>query len=110
MDSGSSSLGAIDPSDGGQTTRYSLSFEGGPLSGLGSPQWAVDAFVIGYNLDLWSNFTFSSTMPRTATSFIKPIDALSTACAPPHLGRHARGAESVTGQGCRCATTASTSL
>ena len=52
-------FGAIDPSDGGQTTRYSLSFEGhGPLSGLGSPQWAVDAFVIGYNLDLWSNFTF----------------------------------------------------
>ncbi len=52
-------FGAIDPSDGGQTTRYSLSFEGhGPMSGLGSPQWAVDAFVIGYNLDLWSNFTF----------------------------------------------------
>jgi outer membrane receptor protein involved in Fe transport len=52
-------FGALDPSDGGQTARYSLSFEGhGPLSGLGSPQWAVDAFVIGYNLDLWSNFTF----------------------------------------------------
>ncbi len=52
-------FGAIDATDGGQTTRYSLSFEGTtPLSGLGNPQFQIDAFVIGYNLDLWSNFTF----------------------------------------------------
>ncbi len=54
-----SRFGAIDASDGGQTTRYSLSFEGNtPLRGLGDPQFQLNAFVIGYNLDLWSNFTF----------------------------------------------------
>jgi hypothetical protein len=52
-------FGAIDTSDGGQTSRYSLSFEGTtPLNGLGGPQFQIDAFVIGYNLDLGSNFTY----------------------------------------------------
>jgi len=63
-------FGAIDPSDGGQTTRYSLSFEGTtPLSGLGGPQFQVDAFVIGYNLDLWSNFTFFLDDPVNGDQF-----------------------------------------
>ena len=52
-------FGTVDASDGGQATRYSLSFEGTtPLSGLGDPQFQIDAFVIGYSLDLWSNFTY----------------------------------------------------
>jgi hypothetical protein len=50
---------AIDPTDGGQSTRYSLSFEGHtPLNALGKPQAELDAYVIGYNLDLWNNFTY----------------------------------------------------
>lgn len=52
-------FGVIDPTDGGQTTRYSLSFQANtPLNGLAAPQFQIDAFVIGYNLDLWSNFTY----------------------------------------------------
>jgi outer membrane receptor protein involved in Fe transport len=52
-------FGAIDLSDGGQTTRYSASFQSRtPLNALGAPQFELDAFVIGYNLCLWSNFTF----------------------------------------------------
>jgi len=63
-------FGAIDPSDGGQTTRYSLSFEGTtPLSGLGDPQFQIDAFIIGYNLDLWSNFTFFLDDPSNGDQF-----------------------------------------
>jgi len=63
-------FGAIDPTDGGQTTRYSLSFEGTtPLSGLGNPQFQVGAFVIGYSLDLWSNFTYFLDDPVNGDQF-----------------------------------------
>ena len=63
-------FGAIDTSDGGQTTRYSLSFQGNtPVSGLGGPQFQLDAFFIGYNLDLWSNFTFFLDNPTQGDQF-----------------------------------------
>ena len=63
-------FGSIDPSDGGQTTRYSLSFEGTtPLGGLGDPQFQIDAFIIGYSLDLWSNFTFFLDDPTHGDQF-----------------------------------------
>ena len=63
-------FGAIDPSDGGQTTRYSLSFQGRtPLNGPGAPQFDLDAFVIGYNLDLWSNFTYALDDPVHGDQF-----------------------------------------
>ena len=48
--------GAIDPTDGGQTERYSLSFGG--RTPLWSGQGQLDAYIIKYNLDLWSNFTY----------------------------------------------------
>src|SRR5262249_15645316 len=52
-------FGAIDPSDGGNTSRYSLSFQGHtPFSVLGKPQCDVDMYVIRYSLDLFSNFTY----------------------------------------------------
>lgn len=63
-------FGAIDPTDGGQSTRYSLSFEGhAPLNALGAPQMQLDAFVIGYNLDLWSNFTYFLNDPVNGDQF-----------------------------------------
>jgi hypothetical protein len=63
-------FGALDPTDGGQSTRYSLSFEGHtPLDALGKPQMSLDAYVIGYNLDLWSNFTYFLDNPTDGDQF-----------------------------------------
>lgn len=51
-----SPLGFIDPTVGGSTSRYSLSF------GLQKPaqrgHWSLDAYVIDYDLQLYSNFTY----------------------------------------------------
>lgn len=54
-----SRFGTVDPSDGGNTSRYSASFQGhAPLSVWGKPQFDVDLYVIRYSLDLFSNFTY----------------------------------------------------
>jgi outer membrane receptor protein involved in Fe transport len=54
-----SRFGTVDPSDGGNTSRYSVSFQGhAPLSALGKPQFDADLYVIRYSLDLFSNFTY----------------------------------------------------
>jgi outer membrane receptor protein involved in Fe transport len=51
-----SRFGNLDPSDGGQTHRYSLSGEWSDRSANG---WSrFNAYMIDYSLDLWSNFTF----------------------------------------------------
>ncbi len=63
-------FGAIDPSDGGDTARYSLSFQGHtPLSVLGKPQFDVDMYVIRYTLDLFSNFTYFLDNPVNGDQF-----------------------------------------
>jgi hypothetical protein len=49
-------FGTLDPSDGGNTYRYS--FSGDWQRGSGSSLTKVTAYGIGYNLDLFSNFTF----------------------------------------------------
>jgi hypothetical protein len=49
-------FGTLDPSDGGNTYRYS--FSGSWQRGSGSSLTKVTAYGIGYNLDLFSNFTF----------------------------------------------------
>ncbi len=51
-----SRYGNLDPSDGGQTHRYSLS---GEWSQKVDHHWTrANAYVIDYGLNLWSNFTF----------------------------------------------------
>jgi outer membrane receptor protein involved in Fe transport len=63
-------LGTIDPTDGGNTSRYSLSFQGhSPLSTLGKPQFDIDMYVIRYTLDLFSNFTFFHDDPVNGDQF-----------------------------------------
>ena len=48
--------GNLDPTDGGQTHRYSLS---GEWSEKAAGGWSrVNAYVMDYSLNLWSNFTF----------------------------------------------------
>jgi outer membrane receptor protein involved in Fe transport len=56
-------LGALDPTDGGNTHRYSLSadWRGGP--------WQVNAYVIDYRLNLFSNFTFFLDDPVNGDQF-----------------------------------------
>jgi outer membrane receptor protein involved in Fe transport len=49
-------FGAIDPTDGGQTSRYSLSFDAERQYGDGSLK--MNAYVIRSRLDLFSNFTY----------------------------------------------------
>ncbi|RTL48498.1 MAG: TonB-dependent receptor [Rhodocyclaceae bacterium] len=50
--------GYVDPTDGGQTHRYSLS---GEWTGRDqNSRWKANAYAIDYSLDLWSNFTYAS--------------------------------------------------
>ena len=56
-----SRFGAIDPTDGGQTARYSLSYE---LSRrLDDGAFKLDAYAIQSRLDLYTNFTFFQEQP-----------------------------------------------
>jgi hypothetical protein len=49
-------FGSLNPTDGGQTSRSSISFSGG--SRTDSEQTQISAYVIRYKLDLWSTFTY----------------------------------------------------
>jgi hypothetical protein len=49
-------FGVVDPTDGGDTYRYSATFEWQRTRGTGSTK--VSAFGIGYDLSLFSNFTY----------------------------------------------------
>lgn len=51
-----SALGFIDPTVGGETSRYSLSF--GMQREAGQGHWSLDAYAIDYDLQLYSNFTY----------------------------------------------------
>ena len=53
--------GAIDPSDGGYTSRYSLSYEF--VRRLGDGAFKLDAYATRSKLDLYSNFTFFQEHP-----------------------------------------------
>ncbi len=60
-----SRFGSLDPSDGGNTQRVSLSGDWSSRDGRG---WSrANAYAIAYRLDLWSNFTFCATDPDPAT-------------------------------------------
>src|SRR5262249_22742168 len=56
-------FGAVDPTDGGKTSRYSLSFGlthqyEADAQGHGGGELHVDAYAIESRLDLFSNFTY----------------------------------------------------
>lgn len=59
--------GNVDPTDGGHTSRYSLSFSGRAPMAAGSA--SVDAYLIDYALDLWSNFTYFLSNPVSGDQF-----------------------------------------
>ncbi|HEV7915505.1 MAG TPA: TonB-dependent receptor, partial [Albitalea sp.] len=60
-------FGTIDPSDGGQTSRYSLSFNTEQRDG--DAVWSLDAHAIRSRLDLFSNFTFFLDNPIAGDQF-----------------------------------------
>ena len=59
-------FGALDPSDGGNTNRYSGSVEWQRSHGNGATK--VMAHGLGYDLSLFRTSRFSSTIPNAATS------------------------------------------
>ena len=60
-------FGAVDPTDGGDTARYSLSFEG--RSGDAQGLWEASAFAISSRLQLFSNFTYFLDNPAKGDQF-----------------------------------------
>ncbi len=62
-------FGAIDPSDGGRTARYSLSAGTERLDASGT--WKVNAYAIRSRLDLYSDFTYNldNETPLNADQF-----------------------------------------
>ena len=60
-------FGAIDPSDGGKTSRYSLSLNGAQANGLGV--FRANAYAIASRLNLYSNFTFFLDDPDNGDQF-----------------------------------------
>jgi outer membrane receptor protein involved in Fe transport len=60
-------FGAIDPSDGGETSRYSLSYE--QHHDFSGGRAVIDAYAIRSRLNLWSNFTFFLDDPVSGDQF-----------------------------------------
>jgi hypothetical protein len=60
-------FGAIDPTDGGNTSRYSLSLD--RHLALGNGEFHFDAYAIKYQLTLFSNFTFFLNDPVNGDQF-----------------------------------------
>ena len=60
-------FGAIDPTDGGRTSRYSLSFEGSRPNALGTLR--VDAYAVASRLDLYNDFTYFRDDPVRGDQF-----------------------------------------
>ena len=63
-----SRFGAIDPTDGGKTSRYSLSFDRHKTLANGAV-FHMDVYAIRYRLNLFSNFTFFLDNPVNGDQF-----------------------------------------
>lgn len=64
-----SRFGATDPTDGGETSRYNLSFQGRRTEG--DIQYLMDAYAFHYRLNLWSNFTYFLDDPVNGDQFLQ---------------------------------------
>jgi outer membrane receptor protein involved in Fe transport len=60
-------FGAVDASDGGRTSRYSLSVDG--IAPLGAGTWEANAYAIRSRLNLFSNFTYFLDDPVRGDQF-----------------------------------------
>jgi outer membrane receptor protein involved in Fe transport len=59
--------GEIDPTDGGNTSRYSLSARVAQTDDIGS--WKANAYLVKYGLDLFNDFTWFLTNPIDGDQF-----------------------------------------
>jgi outer membrane receptor protein involved in Fe transport len=60
-------FGTLDPTDGGESYRYSLS--GSAFDQLEGWGWRTEAYLIRYKLNLWSNFTYFLDDPINGDQF-----------------------------------------
>ena len=65
-------FGSLNPTDGGKSSRWSLSLSGVKQSEDGEDQ--VSAYVIRYKLDLWSNFTYYLKDPQFGDQMLQHDD------------------------------------
>jgi opacity protein-like surface antigen len=59
--------GTFDPTDGGDTSRFSLSGRVAQSTGDGS--WKANAYVVKYTMDLWNNYTYDTNDPTYGDQF-----------------------------------------
>ncbi len=59
--------GALDPTDGGDTSRFSLSGRIAQSTDNGS--WKANAYVVKYTMDLWNNYTWDTVNPVWGDQF-----------------------------------------
>ncbi len=62
-----SRLGTLDPTDGGRSSRYSLS--GSRYADFNGGRYEIDAYAIRYSLNLFSNFTYFLDNPVQGDQF-----------------------------------------
>ncbi len=78
---------SLDASDGGQTTRSSLSGEWHRTEGGSATR--VSAFAMHYGLTLWSNFTYALDRPETGDQFSQRDDRRVLGLRASHTQSHA---------------------
>jgi len=59
--------GELDPTDGGDTSRFSLSARLAQTVDDGS--WKANAYLVKYTMDLWNNYTWDTTDPVNGDQF-----------------------------------------
>jgi hypothetical protein len=67
-------FGSLNPSDGGESSRSSLSFSRARQSKGGAEQ--ISAYVIRYQLDLWSTFTYDLRNPQSGDQMLQHDDRI----------------------------------
>jgi outer membrane receptor protein involved in Fe transport len=77
-----SRFGSLDPTDGGETSRYNLSFQGRKTQG--DLQYLMDAYVFRYKLNLWNNFTYFLENPANGDQFLQ-VDRRNTVGLNPRM-------------------------
>jgi TonB dependent receptor/TonB-dependent Receptor Plug Domain len=65
-------FGSLNPTDGGQTSRSSISFNAGTRTD--NEQTQISAYVIRYKLDLWSTFTYYLKDPTYGDQMLQHDD------------------------------------
>ena len=59
--------GELDPTDGGDTSRFSLSGRMAQSTDDGS--WKANAYIVKYTMDLWNNYTWDTNDPTYGDQF-----------------------------------------